>query len=76
MVEKESIRAVMVEKESIRGVMVEKGESGTGHLLPGVGEGWMGGGGVACEVLPLQKGGMEKVLAMLKGGGTSFGVMW
>ena len=26
-------------------------------------------GGGACEVLPLRKGGMEKVLAMLKGGG-------
>ena len=28
-----------------------------------------GGGGGASEVLPLQKGGPEKVLAMLKGGG-------
>ena len=27
------------------------------------------GGGGACEVLPLQKGEAEKVLAMLKGGG-------
>ena len=26
------------------------------------------GGGGACEVLPLRKGGAEKVLAMLKGG--------
>ena len=26
-------------------------------------------GGEACEVLRLQKGGAEKVLAMLKGGG-------
>ena len=34
----------------------------------------MGGGGYktgrgTCEVLPLRKGGSEKVLAMLKGGG-------
>ena len=40
----------------------------------------MGGGGGACEVLPLRKGeGAEKVLAMLKGGGggtTSFGVVF
>ena len=33
----------------------------------------MGGGG-ACEVLPLQKGGAEKVKATLKGGTRSFGV--
>ena len=30
------------------------------------------GGGGACEVLPLQKGGAEKVLAMLKGGHKQF----
>ena len=38
-----------------------------------------GGGGGASEVLPLPKGGAEKVLAMLKGGGgggtTSFEVV-
>ena len=28
--------------------------------------------GRACEVLPLQKGGVEKVLAMLKGGHKMF----
>ena len=28
-----------------------------------------GEGGGACEVLPLRKGGAEKVLAILKGGG-------
>ena len=28
-----------------------------------------GEGGGGCEVLPLRKGGAEKVLAMLKGGG-------
>ena len=35
------------------------------------------GGGI-CEVLPLQKGGAEKALAMLKGGNNTFGVvfMW
>ena len=31
-----------------------------------------GGGGFASEVLPLQKGGTEKVLAMLKGGHKKF----
>ena len=37
----------------------------------------MGGGG-AREVLPLRKGGAEKDLALLKGGGgtTSFGVVF
>ena len=34
------------------------------------------GGGDACEVLPLRKGGAEKDLAMLKGGTTSFGVVF
>ena len=35
--------------------------------------GYKTGGGGACEVLPLRKrGGAEKVLAMLKGGGVSF----
>ena len=36
------------------------------------------GEGGAREVLPLQKGGVEKVLAMLKGGGgtKSFGVVF
>ena len=29
-------------------------------------------GGRACEVLPLRKGGTEKVLAMLKGGHKKF----
>ena len=33
------------------------------------------GGGGASEVLPLRKGGAEIVLAMLKGGTTSFGVV-
>ena len=46
---------------------------------------WLGGGGglqnrrgVACEVLPLQKGGggAEKVLAMLKGGGAGHKKFW
>ena len=32
----------------------------------------MGGGGGACEVLPLLKGGAEKVLAILKGGHKKF----
>ena len=37
-----------------------------------------GGGGQACEVLPLRKEGMEKVEAMLKGGGGTkrFGVVF
>ena len=30
------------------------------------------GGGGACEVLPLRKGGAEKVLAMLEGGHNKF----
>ena len=33
-------------------------------------------GGGACEVFPLRKGGAEKVLAMLKGGTNSFGVVF
>ena len=38
---------------------------------------WKGGGGYktgggACEVLPLRKRGVEKVLAMLKGGHNEF----
>ena len=40
-------------------------------LVTNNGEGWGGGyktGGGGCEVLPLRKGGTEKVLAMLKGG--------
>ena len=37
--------------------------------------GYKTGRGVASEVLPLQKGGAEKVLAMLKGGTTSFEVV-
>ena len=46
---------------------------------------WGGGGatkregGGACEVLPLRKGGLENVLAMLRGGGgkdtKSFGIV-
>ena len=42
------------------------------------GGGYKTGGG-ACEVLPLHKGGTEKVSAMLKGGGggtNSFGVVF
>ena len=39
---------------------------GNGHFLRG------GGGGRASEVLPLRKGGAEKVLAMLKGGHKQF----
>ena len=36
-----------------------------------------GGGGGACEVLPLRKGGgTEKVFAMLKGDTKSFGVVF
>ena len=35
---------------------------------------WEGGG--AREVLPLRKGWAEKVLAMLKGGHKSFGVVF
>ena len=41
-----------------------------------------GGGGATkrgrggCEVLPLQKGVVKKVLAMLKGGTKSFGVVF
>ena len=35
----------------------------------------MGGGG-AREVLPLRKGGPQKILAMLKGGTKSFGVVF
>ena len=31
-----------------------------------------GGGGGMCEVLPLRKGGTEKVLAILKGGHKMF----
>ena len=31
-----------------------------------------GGGGGSCEVLPLRKGGAQKVLAMLKGGHKKF----
>ena len=42
----------------------------TGHLLRGRGGGaTKREGGGACEVLPLRKRGLEKVLAMLKGGG-------
>ena len=42
----------------------------------GGGEAYKTGGGGACEVLPLQKGG-EEVSAMLKGGGTtSFGIVF
>ena len=40
-------------------------------LIKGRG-GYKTGGGRVCEVLPLQKGGAEKVLAMLKGGAKSF----
>ena len=35
---------------------------------------WEGGG--ASEVLPLRKEGAEKALSMLKGGITSFGVVF
>ena len=46
-------------------------------LITGMGSYKTGGGG-AREVLPLRKGGTEKVLAMLKGGGgtKSFGVVF
>ena len=38
-------------------------------LVTNYGEGgYKTGGGGTCEVLPLRKGGAEKVLAMLKGG--------
>ena len=39
------------------------------------GEGYKTAGG-ACEVLPLREGGTEKVLAMLKRGTNSFGVVF
>ena len=38
-------------------------------LITGWGWGYKMGGGRACEVLPLQNEGAEKVLAMLRGGG-------
>ena len=38
-------------------------------LITGRGGGYKTGGGGAREVLPLRKGGTEKVLAILKGGG-------
>ena len=41
-------------------------------LITGRGGGYKTGGGGACEVLPLRKGGVEKVLAMLKGGHKKF----
>ena len=51
---------------------------GTGHELRGGGGGgatkWEGG---HVKFYPYEKGGAEKVLAMLKGGGTkSFGVVF
>ena len=56
--------------------------SGTGHLrdwslITGRGGGGykMGGGG-ACVVLPLRKGGAQKVLAMLKVGHKKFWGSW
>ena len=47
-------------------------------LVTTYGEGGYKTGGGACEVLPLRKGGVKKVLAMLKGGGgtNSFGVVF
>ena len=46
-------------------------------LITGRGGGLQNGRGGAYEVLPLRKGGAQKVLAMLKRGGTiSFGVVF
>ena len=49
-------------------------------LVTNYGEEGLQNGRGACEVLPLRKGGAEKVLAMLKGGGhkTFWGIffMW
>ena len=42
----------------------------------GRGGGATKGEGGACEVLPLRKGAAEKVLAMLKGGRKSLGVVF
>ena len=42
-----------------------------------MGRGWLQNGrGGAREVLPLRKGGVEKVVAMLKWGTKSFGVVF
>ena len=41
-------------------------------LITGKGGGGYKMGGGACEVLPLRKGGAEKLLAMLKGGHNKF----
>ena len=40
-------------------------------LITGRGGGYKTGGGGACEVLPLRKGGAVKVVAMLKGVGVT-----
>ena len=48
-----------------KGLVINHGEGG------GYKTGWG-----ACEVLPLRKGGAEKVLAMLKGGTKSVGVVF
>ena len=55
-----------------KGLVGNYGEAGGG----GGATKWEGGGGEAREVLPLRKWGVEKVLAMLKGGGRGHNKFW
>ena len=51
----------MITSHDYKGVVTNYGEGGLQN-----------GRGEACEVLPLRKGGAEKVLAILKGGHIQF----